>query len=98
MVHPLGKTDRWGLTRAVALLLAGCSSGPVSVGDNRLGATTVDGSGPMDAELVTRLRALAAPVHCDRAPDVVSPPRPGAPADVAMCRLTNAVFWKSGMD
>src|SRR3954469_24009165 len=98
MAHPPRRTQRWVLARALPLLLAGCSSGPVSVGDDRLGATASDGSPPMDADLVAKVLALADPGHCDPATDVVFPPRPGEPADVAMCRLSNAVYWKSGMD
>jgi hypothetical protein len=88
-----------------------CSAGPVSVGDNRASATQSDvgdAASPGDGaiavvdtgggDIVTQLLGLADPTRCQPATDVLFAAHPGGPADVAICRLSNALFWRSGMD
>ncbi len=80
-----------------ALLGLGCSSGPLSVGDDRtldagLTETSVNDAAPGDAT-AAQLLALIAP--CLQISTGLLAPEPGRAADVQVCGLSNAVFWTS---
>ncbi|HTA93693.1 MAG TPA: glycoside hydrolase family 75 protein [Polyangiaceae bacterium] len=80
-----------------ALLGLGCSSGPLSVGDDRVIDAGLTDSGvndttPTDAT-AAQLLALIAP--CMQISTGLLAPAPGRTADVQVCGLSNAVFWTS---
>jgi hypothetical protein len=125
MAFHVANADAWFVPARrilwLALLTSACSSGPVSIGDNRMGVGQLDAGGILDSgaggsgaegaagggtgggagaepSLTASLLALADPSRCAPATDVLFPAHPGEPRDVAICQLSNAVFWKSGMD
>jgi hypothetical protein len=75
-----------------ALLSAGCSSGPVSVGDDRVLDSGVDSAIPVDPS-AAQLLALLMP--CTQVSNGLLAPEAGRTADVAVCGLSNALFWTS---
>jgi hypothetical protein len=75
-----------------ALLSLGCSSGPVSVGDDRVLDSGVDAFTPADPS-AAQLLALLMP--CMQISNGLLAPEAGRTADIQVCGLSNAVFWTS---
>src|SRR5450755_2564988 len=75
-----------------ALLSAGCSSGHVSVGDDRVLDSGVDAAAPTDPS-AAQLLALLMP--CMQISSGLLAPEAGRTADIPVCGLSSAVFWIS---
>jgi hypothetical protein len=92
----------------VALAIGSCSSGPLSVGDNRPLGLDAGGAGGGDTNAAgsagsgSALEPNAADLlpilaQCRQVSSGLLAPRSGQPADISVCGLSNAVFWKSQM-
>lgn len=80
------------LALALALATLGCSSGPISVGDDRSNdAGIVNPGAPTPEELLALLET------CTQLSDGLLARAPGRTKDVAVCGLPGAVFWRSGL-
>ena len=77
-----------GTLLCAALLSLGCSSGRVSVGDDR----GVDAAAPADPS-AAQLLALLMP--CTQISSGLLAPEAGRTADIQVCGLSNALFWTS---
>jgi Fungal chitosanase of glycosyl hydrolase group 75 len=84
----------------VALLALGCSSGHVSVGDDHTPDAGAGEASAMDPS-ATVLLGLAAPCNAGGNPaskqisNGLLAPQAGRPADIPVCELKNAIFWRS---
>jgi hypothetical protein len=84
-----------------ALVALGCSSGAVSVGDDHpLDSGTAGGGSGGDAAVIptdpTAAQLLALVTSCsDQISNGLLAPESGRTADVPVCELSNAIFWKS---
>lgn len=80
------------LAFALGLAALGCSSGPISVGDDRSTDAGVTAPGAPEPE-----ELLALLGSCTQISDGLLARAPGRTKEIAVCGLTGAVFWRSGL-